>query len=574
MGAQSAKSAQQQPRPQRRPLDDPRAWRTAHYRTASEGSSPADVSEGALRYNPCAPTRPSPRGALPMTDRKDGIDPMPPNNRGSLEANPDRLDGWKEIAAYLRRAPRTAQRWEAQFGLPVHRIGGEVVYALRSELDAWLASEAGRPARSAPNGNGNGNGNSAADVPESGAPQVPAHVAEGISSPDRNPHPAPRNAHRGISIKRLWQVAAGLAGVVVLGAITAAVLAEPRAIHHWRVSGDELRAFDVKDRELWMRRLPTREAPSEGGPEPALIDDLRRSVIEDLDGDGRAELVYISKPPDPKQHRLFVFEADGTERFSYQRTGEVTFGESVYYGPFAGAWLEVTRNRDGTTSIWYQSRHVPFFAGVIERLDPKTGAVLASYWNGGAISALAFGTFGGRRLVLIGGDANEGHGASLAVFEGGQVGGGNVGGDVAHTCTSCGPVQASAIFLFPRHDIGDAAPSESKVSLIAIKDEAEIQVDVEYYAGEVRGLPGLQHAVAHFIFEPSLQLVHAEHFAGYRILHDEFWKAGRLDHPYGERDVAELVPILRWTGGSTFEPVTLTKAKPLPAPPAAATAPR
>src|SRR5437867_9654696 len=34
----------------------------------------------------------------------------------------DRLDSWKEIAAYLRRSPRTVQRWERQEGLPVHRL--------------------------------------------------------------------------------------------------------------------------------------------------------------------------------------------------------------------------------------------------------------------------------------------------------------------------------------------------------------------------------------------------------------------------------------------------------------------
>jgi len=52
----------------------------------------------------------------------------------------DRLDGWKEIAKYIRRTPRTAQRWERQYRLPVHRVaatGGEVVYALRSEIDEW-----------------------------------------------------------------------------------------------------------------------------------------------------------------------------------------------------------------------------------------------------------------------------------------------------------------------------------------------------------------------------------------------------------------------------------------------------
>ncbi len=34
----------------------------------------------------------------------------------------ERLDSWKEIAAYLRRGARTLQRWEREEGLPVHRL--------------------------------------------------------------------------------------------------------------------------------------------------------------------------------------------------------------------------------------------------------------------------------------------------------------------------------------------------------------------------------------------------------------------------------------------------------------------
>lgn len=52
----------------------------------------------------------------------------------------DRLDSWKEIAAYLRREVRTVQRWERFAGLPVHRvpIGKQgAVYAYKAELDAW-----------------------------------------------------------------------------------------------------------------------------------------------------------------------------------------------------------------------------------------------------------------------------------------------------------------------------------------------------------------------------------------------------------------------------------------------------
>jgi hypothetical protein len=34
----------------------------------------------------------------------------------------DRLDGWKEIASYIGRGVRSAQRWERELGMPVHRL--------------------------------------------------------------------------------------------------------------------------------------------------------------------------------------------------------------------------------------------------------------------------------------------------------------------------------------------------------------------------------------------------------------------------------------------------------------------
>lgn len=55
----------------------------------------------------------------------------------------ERLDSWKEIAAYLKRGARTVQRWEHEEGLPVHRLQhdqGSTVWAYKSEVDEWWAS--------------------------------------------------------------------------------------------------------------------------------------------------------------------------------------------------------------------------------------------------------------------------------------------------------------------------------------------------------------------------------------------------------------------------------------------------
>ena len=62
----------------------------------------------------------------------------------------DRLDSWKEIAAYLKRGVRTVRRWERDEGLPVHRHVHRVlgsVYAYKSEIDEWQNVSRSSPAR-------------------------------------------------------------------------------------------------------------------------------------------------------------------------------------------------------------------------------------------------------------------------------------------------------------------------------------------------------------------------------------------------------------------------------------------
>ncbi len=73
---------------------------------------------------------------------------LPPENGGFV------LNSWKEIADYLGRGVRTAQRWESDLGMPVRRPRAKsrsAVLAMSDELDRWLrsapiAEDASRPA--------------------------------------------------------------------------------------------------------------------------------------------------------------------------------------------------------------------------------------------------------------------------------------------------------------------------------------------------------------------------------------------------------------------------------------------
>jgi Tol biopolymer transport system component len=90
-----------------------------------------------------------------------------PGTVPSARGSEDRLDSWKEIAAYFNRDVTTVQRWEKREGMPVHRhlhdrMGS--IYAFRTELDAWSR---GRKLRAAQE-----NGN-ATVLPDSPVPLPP-----------------------------------------------------------------------------------------------------------------------------------------------------------------------------------------------------------------------------------------------------------------------------------------------------------------------------------------------------------------------------------------------------------------
>ncbi|MCU1287257.1 MAG: hypothetical protein JWO13_3607 [Acidobacteriales bacterium] len=54
---------------------------------------------------------------------------------------PGSLQSWKEISAYMNRGIRTLQRWEKDFGLPIHRPSKHdrsAVFALIPEIDDWM----------------------------------------------------------------------------------------------------------------------------------------------------------------------------------------------------------------------------------------------------------------------------------------------------------------------------------------------------------------------------------------------------------------------------------------------------
>jgi tetratricopeptide (TPR) repeat protein len=67
------------------------------------------------------------------------------SDNSARQATNQRLDSWKEIAAFFGRDERTVRRWEKERGLPAHRVPGGGrggVFAYTDELGEWLKGRA------------------------------------------------------------------------------------------------------------------------------------------------------------------------------------------------------------------------------------------------------------------------------------------------------------------------------------------------------------------------------------------------------------------------------------------------
>ena len=172
-----------------------------------------------------------------------------------------RLDGWKTIASHLDKAERTVKRWEADRGLPIHRVPGggrAAVYAIATELDAWL--ESNRASEPAP-------------LDDSAQPAEDRFSTNSDGAPDDLPRLIPPRKTTDILsflVKRRLVLTA--VGFLLVGVAAAAL----------RLAGVRTTAFGIFGR--------TRAAVSISRPTPiASVSDADKALAHDLYLKGRFE---------------------------------------------------------------------------------------------------------------------------------------------------------------------------------------------------------------------------------------------------------------------------------------------
>jgi hypothetical protein len=459
---------------------------------------------------------------------------------------PSQLNGWKEIAAYLGRSVRTVQRWEKEFGLPVRRFGTsrpESVFAMPREMDAWIETSLGASARAG-----------ASPAAASQAPGLQDHSGPGDDMPVPRPEPL---------FTRTWLVRMAATALITAGVIAvswfawtslhpAEVRTSPQGIPAadaapagWHVDLDTLVVSDARGRELWRHRFP-HELPGDYYQGSAVAPRAVLGGVADVDRDGRREVWFVARPPGrPADTALCVFNHDGSVRWVYQPTLSVRFGADTF-GP---SWIVdrafVTADPEGGAgrAIWAVIIDSALFPSSIQRLDPKTGTPLSTYWTAGSIVTAALDPSGARPRLLVGACNNERRAGSLSVLDALNPNGSAPAELEKYRCTSCPPGEPLAFLVFPKPARFGRSEASGPVDVITPMADGTLGIRVRHARLDVN-----TDAVGVFTLDASLAPTSADTADGYAMVHETL--VARGEAPAGAPavidPVREFFPLLRW----------------------------
>jgi hypothetical protein len=426
-----------------------------------------------------------------------------------VDSQDDRLNGWKEIAAFLGKGVRTVQRWESEYGLPVHRVGrsgGEIIWASRLELTEWLKT--------------------------GGAEQRPPDSMLSATVSKQTPEVQKRRMTivLGLGAFALMLMAAAFFRDATLPPVT------------WEVKGGHFTTFNRTGEIVFDKEFPfidPNRYPDLTGRPGAQV------VFRDLDSDGSTETILAAAAADFQSWGgLYVFNDDGSERFVVRPERRMTFGSGTYAGPWHPLRVLVTG----------EGKDLSILAAFIGPLEYPTllldldssGKVRAEYWSNGYIQALVRAPWKGKNALFVGATHNDSRGASLAIFEDGIARGAAPASNSDYRCMTCPDGRPSHFLVFPRRALAKAYPGgtgQSTVQEITIEGDDKIRVNV----GEGKVSPGaVFRSSVWYTLTATFDPIEALLTSGYFQAHAQSFQDGELDRPFGQQDEADVFPVRRW----------------------------
>jgi hypothetical protein len=402
-----------------------------------------------------------------------------------------KLTGWKEIANYLDVTVRTAQLWEKNRGLPVHRLPGggkPSVFSTIEELESWIRSNPDHPA------------------PESESPATSRPRAAGLL--------------------RLAAIVA-ISIVVSVFAIIQIPLGPSTLVTEvvaCSLDGNVLEALDSTGREVWLWTFPN------------MTDDLaqgqRRNaacIVQDVDGDDKSEILLLYRGKDRYQDdaRLICL-TPGMKRSRWEhpigrrleRDGRVF--DNAYIGRLVQP-VEI----GGVLHLILVARHSPSYPSEVILLEAQSGVLVDRYSHPGHLETVALGDLDddGNDELLVGGINNPGPGPGrpvLALLDLPFTGEHGRSRQTEDFFGNPGPQELLYLSL-PRSDADETTELPSEVREIGISDDGVVTTVV--------GSPnGLLTYTLDLSEVQNPRITSATAHTSFRLGHDALTDAGRLDH--------------------------------------------
>lgn len=405
------------------------------------------------------------------------------------------LRSWKEIASYLGVSVKTAQTWERDRGLPVHRMPGQrsLVRSTTAEIDAWRTQSPSLPE---------------AD-PDSPAPVEMARI--------------PRWAVIGCVLSVL-----GVAGIVVGYSRSMRV---PAAYH---LEPNALEVRDAAGQRLWRQTFDTR---LESGYTTSFPPG-RMVHIGDLDGDAAPEVLFVQQPADAfsPDRGLWCFDKEGNLRWKFTVTREVRTAAQKLPPPYRILQTAVgPLKRGGPVKIVIASVQVPWWATQIAILDAN-GRLEREYWHSGALFALEVGDADkdGHSEIYAGGISNSKGQAALVVLDPRTMQGASVENDPAFQLIGHGVPAGAARLFFPRTCTAHGQPYNA-LRQLSIQDGNILAEVWEHPYGP-------EQPSVFYTLTSQLALRHAGVSDRFRAVHDALHAAGVIQHALTPGEIAGLKP--------------------------------
>jgi hypothetical protein len=446
----------------------------------------------------------------------------------SAPTSSDRLSGWKEVAAYVGKSVRSAQRWEAELGLPVERLigpdGGQIVQASRAAIDAWLRARTAE-----------GLATDAGLAEEDGATETVEAPTETVGLRDDDAtRPAPnRLTLRASNLRRLAlplaMLIVGLAAGAALAVALMPIVANPTS---FEVNGRRIVATTESGRLVWSHEL------SRIASYPPQLGSSRPDE-GDLDGDGSFEVAVGVSYADPRHasvdasDEVLIFSRRGRLLHSIQPNISLARAGVTYSGPWR--LLDMAFSVAGRGRLWLAfTNSTTDWTFVLE--VTANGSPLVRLVHEGSVRAMAhWQPPTGEDYLLIGGTEGQ---TKLAWVGAADLNGAPVRWPPtsALACQSCPTAAPAVSILLPRSELMTALHRAiAQVFRIrVIRDQFLAEVDVGAGRFEM------------YEFDQRFALVSHRFLPQYDLAHREQERTGVLTHPIDACPERRNQPDVRW----------------------------